>query len=211
MQWVRPKLSPSGPNRPSGGPMPHDPEEGGMPTGTNGGCGARQGEGSGGGAEVEGAACRLNLLLSYAGWDDESWADRLPLLLMPMGVQAIRAASGREAADVIKAHPVHIAVVDLGLPLDASRRGDSPEGGVRLLEVLRRLKQPPPTIVVKRFRGRRDDQRQLAGALRMGAFAVVDRPQDGRGLELMLDVFRRVLHRHYQNQWPSSGPGRNQP
>ncbi len=152
---------------------------------------------------------RLNLLLSYAGWQPESWADRLPHLLEPMGVRSLRAASGREATLVIRAHSVHIAVVDLGLPLDAAgtpRPGgdDAPveEGGTRLLEVLSRLSAPPPTVVVKRSLARRDDSREIAAALRLGAFAVIDRPREPGDLEILLEVLRRVLRRHYRGRWP---------
>jgi CheY-like chemotaxis protein len=149
---------------------------------------------------------RLNLLLSYAGWSPESWADRLPLLLEPLGIRALRACSGREASQVISHSPVHIAVVDLGLPLD-----DQPgpqhaeEGGPRLLELLSRLRTPPPVVVVKTARTRREESREIAAALRLGAFAVVDRPRDSADLELMLEVLRRCLCRVYKGRWPGLG------
>jgi DNA-binding response OmpR family regulator len=151
-----------------------------------------------------GAGGRLNLLLSYAGWSPESWADRLPVLLEPLGIRALRACSGRQASQVISASPVHIAVVDLGLPLDEEHR-DSEEGGARLLDLLVRLRQPPPFVVVKAARTRRDESREIGAALRMGAFAVVDRPRDPGDLELMLEVLRRCLHRFYQGRWPGIG------
>ena len=50
---------------------------------------------------------RLNLLLSYAGWHDESWADRLPRLLEPMGIASLRADNGREASQVISHNRIH--------------------------------------------------------------------------------------------------------
>lgn len=152
----------------------------------------------------------MNLLLSDAGWRDESWADRLPALLRPMGVEALRARTGREATETIRSHRIHIAVVDLGLPIDtgdaasASGSGIS-EGGVRLLELLRRLENPPPTVVLRRARTQRDAAREIASALRMGAFSVLDPPTDTAGIERMLQVLRRVLERHYQNRWPDCG------
>ena len=149
---------------------------------------------------------RLNLLLSYAGWQPDPWVERLPPLLEPMGVQSLRAATGREAQDVIRHNPIHIAVVDLGLPLDTvDTDADAPElseGGSRLLELLHRLDQPPPTVVVKRARSTRDDHRDMAAALRLGAFAVVDRPRDQHDLNLILEVLRRCLTRFYQGRWP---------
>ncbi|MCB9844681.1 MAG: response regulator [Phycisphaeraceae bacterium] len=146
---------------------------------------------------------RLNLLLTYGGWQRESWCDRLPLLLEPMGVRSYRVGSGREASDLIRRQPIHIAVVDLALPLCEETAEASPEeGGHRILELLRRLDQPPPTVVVKRTRSHRDDSREINAALRAGAFAIVDRPLDLRGLETMLEVLRRCLYRFYQNRWP---------
>ncbi|MBX3364657.1 MAG: response regulator [Phycisphaeraceae bacterium] len=149
-----------------------------------------------------GASPRLNLLLSYAGWQRDSWADRLPLLLEPMGVRALRADSGKQATDVLQSYPIHIAVVDLALPLDPTPGGVSEEGGFRLLEILARLASPPPTVVVKRAVTHRDESRELAAALRSGAFAVVERPRDLHGLETMLDVLRRALIRFYRGRWP---------
>lgn len=154
-------------------------------------------------------AGRLNLLLSYAGWEDESWVDRLPRLLEPIGVQSLRAGTGRQASEVIARYPIHIAVVDLGLPLDMGQQAPgSPaeEGGPRLLELLRRLDQPPPTVVVKRARSHRDDCREIAAALRSGAFAVIDRPHGPNDLEVMLEVLRRCLLRFYRGRWPGHDP-----
>jgi len=155
---------------------------------------------------------RLNLLLSYAGWDHESWVDRLPRLLEPMGVVALRAGTGREASDVIQHNPIHIAVVDLGLPLDepaakspaAAELPEMEEGGSRLLEILSRLAQPPPTVVVKRGRTHRDDCREIGAALRAGAFAVIDRPHNLTDLEMMLGVLRRCMDRFYKSRWPGT-------
>lgn len=144
---------------------------------------------------------RLNLLLSYAGWEPRSWADALPELLGPLGIRFLRATNGRQASEVIKSNPIHIAVVDLGLPLDESP-GAAEEGGPRLLELLSRLSDPPPTVVVKRARTHRDDMRELAAALRLGAFAVVDRPRAVNDVEILLDVMRRCLTRHYHGRWP---------
>lgn len=147
---------------------------------------------------------RLNLLLTHADWRDEAWADQLPRLLAPMGVHVVRAASGREATRVIQSGPVHIAVVDLSLPLEQNK--DEPgarEGGSRLLNLLARLDTPPPTVIIRRRLTRREDDRCLASALEAGAFAVVDRPVH---LETVLNVMRRVLARHYADRWPDDHP-----
>jgi hypothetical protein len=155
------------------------------------------------------AARRLNLLLTYASWQPDSWADRIPCLLEPMGVHSIRARSAREAESVIRTYPVHIAVVDLGLPMEfhtgpAANEPNpvsSEEAGPRILDLLRRLHTVPPTVIVKPPRPQRDDSRHLAAALRSGAFAVVDRTS--ADLEQMLEILRRCLHRFYKDRWPS--------
>ncbi|MEO1009250.1 MAG: hypothetical protein AAFX79_11850 [Planctomycetota bacterium] len=144
---------------------------------------------------------RLNLLLSDASRPEQSWADRLPPLLEPMGVRTLRARSGTEATRVLAANPVHMAVVDLALPLDERSAED---GGLRLLELLRRSESPPPTIVIRRARTTREATREAARALMANAFAVIDRPSQHRDVELLLEVLRRVLARHYRGQWPGS-------
>ncbi len=167
-----------------------------------------------GGVEAGGQPLiRLNLLLSCASWRADSWADRLPCLLEPMGIHSVRARSARQAERVIRTVPVHIAVVDLGLPLDESQQsgpsGPGEESGPRILELLARLEAPPPTVVVKGPRSGRDNNREMAAALRSGAFAVVDRA--GVDVEQMLEVLRRCLHRFYHGRWPGSGSGSSGP
>lgn len=148
---------------------------------------------------------RLNILLSFAGWQPDPWVERLPRLLEPLGVASHVAGSGKHAQQVIRTVPIHIAVVDLALPLD-DRCDDAPEfaeGGPRLLELLARLDSPPPVVAVKRARTTRDDCRDIACALRLGAFAVVDRPRGNEDLNLMLEVMRRCMARFYKDRWPA--------
>ncbi len=142
---------------------------------------------------------RLNLLLSAAERDQDTIMDQLPRLLAPMGIHSIRVSSGSSAARVISDCPIHIAVVDLSVPL-----GDDPAsgaGGARILQLLRRLDQPPPTVVIRpRQAVARESARGLAAALREGAFAVLDQPIH---LEALLQVMRRIIHRHYADVWPA--------
>lgn len=159
--------------------------------------------GNGGGDEPS----RLHLLLSYAGWEPDPLIERLPRLLEPMGVVSHRAGTGKDASRLIQNRTIHIAVVDLGLPLEAPATAEADpefsEGGPRLLELLRRLDDPPPVVAVKRrARTSRDDAREIAAALRLGAFAVVDRPRAVSDLDVMLGVLRRCLDRHYRGRWP---------
>lgn len=162
--------------------------------------------GPSGGAGGDAPRSRLNLLLSYAGFSDNSWVDRLPLLLEPLGIHSLRAGNCVEATRVIQHFPVHIAVVDLGLPMEqlTADKPDPGEAGPRILELLRRLDAPPPIVVVKPARSHRDDARQIAAALRAGVYAVVDRPHGQGDLELMLGVLQRCLRRFYHNRWPGA-------
>jgi CheY-like chemotaxis protein len=152
----------------------------------------------------QGAAGRLTLLLSSGDyWREDDWASLLPRLLEPLGISTVRVGSGREATSVLKAKPVHIAVVDLALPLDPAAPSiselDEQEGGYRLLEMLGRLPCPPPTLVVKRRKTRRDDARELQAALQARAFAVIERPVR---MEIVLEAMRRVLTRYHSGKWP---------
>ena len=116
-----------------------------------------------------------------------------------MGIHSLEADTGEEAASLIQLQPVHIAVVDLEIPLTSGPSMTA--GGPRILQLLRRLDQPPPTIVIRpRQASNRQDVRELMASLRDGAFAVIDRPLQ---LEILLDTLRRVLRRHYQDAWPS--------
>ena len=158
----------------------------------------------GGGGDPLSPANRLNLLLSCASWRPESWADRLPRLLEPMGVAAVRAATARQAERVIRGVTIHIAIVDLGLPLDDALVAGPPaeEGGTRILELLARLTPVPPVVVIQSAHSQRDSTRSMAAALRSGAFAVVDR--SAADIEIMLEVMRRCLGKFYSGRWPAA-------
>ena len=149
---------------------------------------------------LDAAGSRLNLLLSYGGWREGSVVEQLPRLLEPMGILSIRVASGEEAAEVIQSVTVHIALVDLAIPLQRRAPG-SEAGGHRILQLLFRLEQPPPTVVIRPPQPvSRESVRGLSDALRQGAFAVLDRPIN---LETTLEVMRRILRRHYADTWPA--------
>jgi len=151
---------------------------------------------------------RLNLLLSYGGWRDQSFADLLPQLLSPLGIRSIRVETGEEAEDIIRKIVVHIAVVDLAIPLKRASASSTSSacvntsGGAKTLQLLRRLEHVPPTIVIRPPEPSvRESARSLVQSLREGAFAVLDRPVN---IEDMLDVMRRVLRRHYEDGWPQT-------
>jgi len=168
------------------------------------------------------APTRLTLLVSSAERSGHGVAEQLPRLLEPAGIHCLPARSGEEAQQVLKACRVHIAVIDLAIPLRAPRpvdgspapTSDAPgaseaalsaaraaqaQAGARLLQLLRRLDSPPPTIVIRPPQpSLRDSARGLSDALREGAFAVLDRPLQ---LEAVLDALRRIISRHYAHVW----------
>jgi CheY-like chemotaxis protein len=151
---------------------------------------------------VIGSQDRLNLLLTCASWRQDSTIRQLPRLLGPFGIRSLTAESGEEAVQVIERGDIHIAIVDLSIPLRVGSADRRP-GGERVLQLLRRLHPQPPTIVIRpRQTNARENARTLARSLQEGAFTVVDRPAV---LETLLDALQRVLRKHYADRWPERG------
>ncbi len=143
---------------------------------------------------------RLNLLLSFGGWRDDALERQLPPLLRPMGVHCLEARTGSEAEQVLRSQRIHVAVVDVSVPMSDGVLG-SDAAGSRILQILRRLEQPPPTVVVRPPQpSQREATRGLHAMLAEGAFAVLDRPFP---VESLLETLRRILQRHYAGTWPS--------
>ena len=138
-------------------------------------------------------------MLTYGGWRDASFADQLPRLLEPAGIQCLRARTGREVQSLIDEGDVHIAVLDLTIPMEPGR---TEPAGPRVLQLLRRCPSRPPTIVVRPRQGSvRANARGLAEAMREGAFTVLDDPV---GIEAMLETLRRLVRRHYPDHWTAA-------
>jgi DNA-binding response OmpR family regulator len=145
---------------------------------------------------------RLNLLLTCSSWRDNSPIRQLPALLGPFGIRSLTAKNGEEAVQLIEKSDIHIAIVDLALPLSQGSP-TARHGGDRVLQLLRRLQPQPPTIVIRpRQASVRENARSLARSLQEGAFTVVDRPAL---IETLLDALQRVLQRHYSDRWPLQG------
>jgi len=144
---------------------------------------------------------RLNLLLTCGSWRKDTMVRQLPRLLEPFGIRTLTAETGEEALQMIDEQDIHIAIVDLSIPLkqgDGVRRA----GGERVLQLLRRLTLQPPTIVIRpRQSTARENARSLARSLHEGAFTVVDRPAM---LETLLDALHRAMKRHYAGRWPAT-------
>lgn len=142
---------------------------------------------------------RLNLLLTCGSWREDSPILQLPRLLGPFGISSLTAKNGEEAVKAIESSDIHIAIVDLAIPLKTGSSDRRP-GGERVLQLLRRLDPQPPTIVIRpRQTSTRENARSLARSLQEGAFTVVDRPAM---LETLLDALHRALRKHYADRWP---------
>ncbi len=145
---------------------------------------------------------RLNLLLTCGSWRQDSPVLQLPQLLGTFGIRSLTARSGEEAVQMIEKSDIHIAIVDLSIPLSIDSVDKRP-GGERVLQLLSRLNPQPPTIVMRpRQATARENARSLARSLQEGAFTVVDPPAV---LETLLDALQRVLRRHYADRWPRGG------
>ena len=148
---------------------------------------------------------RLNMLLSDRG---QQWASQLPCLLEPQGVRTLRADSVTASVKLIHRDPIHIAVIDMALPMQvgqADPQAAAAPGGICLLKEIRRLAQRPRAIVAvrdRRFDPRIDDP-ILIEALKLNVFSVLDEPVE---IEQILGVLRRALERHYQGRWPAEPP-----
>ena len=144
---------------------------------------------------------RLNLLLTCGSWRQDATVRQLPRLLEPIGIRSLHAETGEEAVKMIAKSDIHIAIVDLAIPL-TSGSADRRPGGDRVLQLLRRLDPQPPTIVMRpRQSSSRENARSLARSLHEGAFTVVDRPAM---IETLLSALHRALKRHYADRWPLS-------
>src|SRR5262245_25867448 len=140
-------------------------------------CRFHEVDGGGGDGSTGSGVCaeprpRLTMLVSSSDWRQHSLGDQLPRLLNPLGIVCLAATSGDEAQELIRRLTIHIAVVDLAIPLRSvavpprnSASGGVPralssevpsaapkvtphpaaEAGARLLQMLRRLESPPPT------------------------------------------------------------------
>lgn len=148
----------------------------------------------------------LNVLLTDHG---QAWAEQLPRLLQPQGVEAYRVHTVDEALNVMDQRQIHAAVVDLGMPSEtggltavgaAMKQQAGDPGGLRLLRLIQRREPHPPTVVVRdRAFESQFDNRMLQQALQLDAFTVLDQPVR---LEQLLSVLQRIVHRYYEGRWP---------
>jgi len=147
---------------------------------------------------------------------------QLPRLLEPQGITAYVARSAQEAVELAEREEFHAAVIDLSTPLGrpqvdvASTRvrvrietgfptDPSMPAGMWMLELFRRLPHKPPMVVIQSPAfSRREIDRLMHEALRLGAFSVLPKPVN---LNQLLEAFRRLIERQYRGQWPARQGG----
>lgn len=166
------------------------------------------------------SSARLNVLVTedrpHGG---EHWTRQLSQLLEPQGVAAYVVPTGRQALELAGQLEFHAAVIDLGTPIGSleglnkadprlPRTSAHAAAGVWLLELIRRLPNQPPVVVVNGPAvSDAEVARSLSQALKLGAFSVLHKPIE---LEHLLAVFQRLVDRRYAGAWPTFNPPRRQ-
>ena len=155
---------------------------------------------------------RFNVLLTEdrPRTGDHHWTGQFARLLEPQGVRAIIAPTAHRALEFAESEDIHAAVIDLavpyGEPARAARAGRSPAepSGFWLVELIRRLPQQPPIVILRTPAfSQKQAQQHLQQALKLGAFSVLSKPVH---IEQILAVFQRVVERQYRGAWPPAPP-----
>jgi DNA-binding NtrC family response regulator len=127
---------------------------------------------------------RLNVLLAN---EQEGWPHVVRQLLEPQGVNTICARSGREALELIEGRSIHVAVLDVEMPL---------LGGLQVIKLMGDFHHRPPAILLADHL----TDHLLHEALGMHVFSVLSKPVD---LNVLLDSLARVMRRFYESRWPA--------
>ena len=126
---------------------------------------------------------RFTVLLAN---EQEGWHHTVRQLLEPQGVQTVVARSGRDALNLMESRPIHVAVLDQGMPN---------LGGLQVIRMMREMNAAPPAILL----ANQLTTNLLHEALGMHVFSVLSKPVD---FNLLLDALARVMRRHYEGRWP---------
>jgi CheY-like chemotaxis protein len=152
---------------------------------------------------------RFNVLVTEdRAHGPEYWTIQLARLLEPQGVTTFVARSGREAVALAGRESLHAAVIDLNIPMEGSaseaKRGVATEP-LWVLELMRRLPERPPVVAVLHpSLARREQERLIREALRLGVYSVLTKPI---GVEDLLPVFKSLVDRRYRGAWPGADSG----
>lgn len=134
--------------------------------------------------QSESSQNRFTVLLAN---EQEGWHQTVRQLLEPQGVQTVSVRTGRDALDLMKAQPIHAAV------LDHQMQG---LGGLQVVRMMQTLQAAPPAILLAEAMS----NHLLHEALGMRVFSVLSKPVD---FNVLLDTLARLLKRHYEGRWPT--------
>jgi len=129
---------------------------------------------------------RLTVLLAN---EQESWHRTVCGLLEPQGVRTLSVRSGREVLDVMQRDEVHVAVLDIGMPL---------LGGMQVVKMMQQ--SPKSKNVPAILLADHPNDQLMHEALQLEVFSVLGKPVD---FNVLLDSLARVVKRHYKDKWPS--------
>jgi len=115
--------------------------------------------------------------------DDAGVRETLRDIFVPHGYRTFLAESGEEAIDIVRVHPVHVALFDMHLPRLS---------GLETLAVVRQMRGSLPAILISGA----CDENLLRRALSEHAFCVLEKPVSRH---LVINVVHRALQKFYQN------------
>lgn len=115
--------------------------------------------------------------------DDAGVRETLRDIFVPHGYRTYLAESGEEAIDIVRVHPVHIALFDMHLPRLS---------GLETLAVVRQMRGALPAILISGA----CDENLLRRALSEHAFCVLEKPVSRH---VVVHVVHRALQKFYQN------------
>lgn len=119
--------------------------------------------------------------------EQAAWHETVRRLLEAQGVDTLCARNGRDALRLIETRPVHVAVLDVQMPL---------LGGMQVVRLMREMHRAPPAILLTQ----QVTTHLLHEAVGMSVFSVLSKPVD---FNVLLDSLARVMNRHYAGRWPA--------
>jgi CheY-like chemotaxis protein len=115
--------------------------------------------------------------------DDPAARETLREVFEPEGYHTFLAESGEEAIDIVRAHDVHLALMDMHLPRLS---------GLETLAIVRQLRGGIPSILISADR----DENLLRRALSEHAFCVLAKPVSRH---VVIYVVSKALKKFYNN------------
>jgi len=113
--------------------------------------------------------------------DDAAAREALHEIFAPQGYRTFLAESGEEAIDIVRSHPVHIALLDMHMPRMS---------GLETLAIFRQMRGALPAILIS---GDCDDS-LLRRALSEHAFCVLAKPVSRH---MVVHVVHKALQKFY--------------